>query len=81
MPQIGAERAQDAALDHVQAPKQQRDAAHQVEKNDRSHRMNAHAIVVAQLLATTAMIESSIGVADRMPYFDSRRRFFRTRRL
>ena len=32
-PQVGPERAQDAALDHVQAPQQQRHAAHQVEKN------------------------------------------------
>ena len=36
-PQIGTERAQDAAVDHVQAPQQQRHAAHQVEKNDASH--------------------------------------------
>ena len=38
-PQIGAERAQDAAVDHVQAPQQQRHAAHQVEKNERAHRL------------------------------------------
>ena len=36
-PQVRAERAQDAAVDHVQAPQQQRDAAHQIEKNDRAH--------------------------------------------
>ena len=35
--QIGSERAQDPAVDHVQAPQQQRDAAHQVEKNEASH--------------------------------------------
>ena len=35
--QVGAERARDAALDHVQAPEQQRDATHQIENNDRSH--------------------------------------------
>jgi hypothetical protein len=37
--QIGAECAHDAAVDHVQSPEQQRDAAHQVE-NDRT----AHAL-------------------------------------
>ena len=36
-PQVGAERAQDAAVDHVQAPQQQRHAAHQVEKYEASH--------------------------------------------
>jgi hypothetical protein len=35
--EIGTERAQDAALDHVQAPQQQRHATHQVEKNHASH--------------------------------------------
>ena len=35
--QVGPERAQDSAVDHVQAPQQQRDAAHQVEKNQASH--------------------------------------------
>ena len=35
--QIGAERAQDAAVDHMQAPQQQCHAAHQVEKNQASH--------------------------------------------
>jgi hypothetical protein len=35
--QIGSERAQDAAVDHMQAPQQQRDATHQVEKNQTSH--------------------------------------------
>ena len=35
--QVGAERAQDAALDHMQAPQQQGDAAHQVEENNRAH--------------------------------------------
>ena len=35
--QIGAERAQNSAVDHVQAPQQQRHAAHQVEKNQASH--------------------------------------------
>ena len=35
--QVRAERAQNAAVDHVQAPQQQRNAAHQVEKNDASH--------------------------------------------
>ena len=35
--QIGSERAQDPAVDHMQAPQQQRDAAHQVEKNQTSH--------------------------------------------
>ena len=34
---FGSERAQDAAVDHMQAPQQQRDAAHQVEKNQTSH--------------------------------------------
>ena len=36
-PQVRAERAQDAAVDHVQAPQQQRHAAHQVEQNHASH--------------------------------------------
>jgi hypothetical protein len=36
-PQVGAEGAQNAAVDHMQAPQQQRDAAHQVEKNQASH--------------------------------------------
>ena len=36
-PQIGTERAQNSAVDHVQAPQQQRHAAHQVEKNHASH--------------------------------------------
>ena len=35
--QIGAEGAQDPALDHVQAPEQQGDAAHQVEDDQASH--------------------------------------------
>ena len=35
--QVRAERAQDAAVDHVQAPQQQRHAAHQVEQNHASH--------------------------------------------
>ena len=35
--EIGAERAQDSAVDHVQAPQQQRNATHQVEKNHGSH--------------------------------------------
>ena len=35
--QVGTEGAQNAAVDHVQAPQQQRDAAHQVEKNHASH--------------------------------------------
>ena len=35
--QVGAERAQDAGLHHVQAPQQQRDATHQVEKDYGSH--------------------------------------------
>ena len=35
--QIRSERAQDPAVDHMQAPQQQRDAAHQVEKNQTSH--------------------------------------------
>ncbi len=35
--QVGTERAQDAAVDHVQAPQQQRHATHQVEKNHASH--------------------------------------------
>ncbi len=35
--QIGAERAQNPAVDHVQAPQQQRHATHQVEKNHASH--------------------------------------------
>ncbi len=34
---IGAERAQNPAVDHMQAPQQQRHAAHQVEKNQASH--------------------------------------------
>ena len=38
--QIGAERAQDPAVDHVQAPQQQRDAAHQVEQNQASHALS-----------------------------------------
>jgi hypothetical protein len=38
--EIGAEGAHDAALDHVQAPKQQCCAAHQVEKDDRAHRVS-----------------------------------------
>ena len=37
--QVGAERAQHAAQDHVQAPQQQRHAAHQIEQDDRSHRV------------------------------------------
>ena len=32
-PQVGAERPDDPAVDHVQAPQQQRHAAHQVEKD------------------------------------------------
>jgi hypothetical protein len=32
-PQVGAERAHDAAVDHVQAPQQQRHAAQQVERS------------------------------------------------
>ena len=36
-PQVGPERAQDSAVDHMQAPQQQRHAAHQVEKNHGSH--------------------------------------------
>ncbi len=35
--QVGPERAQDPAVDHMQAPQQQRHAAHQVEKNQASH--------------------------------------------
>ena len=35
--QIGTEGAQNPAVDHVQAPQQQRHAAHQVEKNHASH--------------------------------------------
>ena len=31
------ERAQNAALDHVQAPEQQGHPAHEIEKNDRAH--------------------------------------------
>src|SRR5207253_10046207 len=37
LPQIGTEGAQYPAVDHVQAPQQQRHATHQVEKNDTSH--------------------------------------------
>ena len=37
MAQVRAERAQNAALHHVQAPQQQRNAAHQVEEDNRSH--------------------------------------------
>src|SRR5882672_5854557 len=37
MTQVRAECAQDAALDHVKAPQQQRDAPHQIQKNDRTH--------------------------------------------
>ena len=36
--QIRTERAQHAGEDHVQAPQQQRHAAHQVKQNNRSHR-------------------------------------------
>jgi len=36
-PQVRAEGAQDAAVDHMQAPQQQRDAAHQIEKDQTSH--------------------------------------------
>src|SRR6202011_3771903 len=35
--QVRAERTQNAAVDHVQAPQQQRHAAHQVEKNHGPH--------------------------------------------
>jgi hypothetical protein len=35
--EVGTECAQDPAVDHVQAPQQQRNAAHQVKKNDASH--------------------------------------------
>src|SRR6266404_3763755 len=35
--EIGAESAQNSAVNHVQAPQQQRDAAQQVEKNQASH--------------------------------------------
>ena len=35
--EIGTERAQNSAMDHMQAPQQQRHAAHQVEKNHTSH--------------------------------------------
>ena len=37
-PQVGAEGADDAAVDHVQAPQQQRHAAHEVEKDDATHK-------------------------------------------
>ena len=37
--QIGTERAQHAGEDHVQAPQQQRHAAHQIKQNNRSHRV------------------------------------------
>jgi hypothetical protein len=36
-PHLGAERPLDPAPDHVQAPKQQCDAAHEVEQNERAH--------------------------------------------
>ena len=36
--QIGTERSHGPALDHVQAPKRQGDAPHQVEENERTHR-------------------------------------------
>ena len=39
--QIGTERAQHAAEHHVQAPQQQRHAAHQIKQNDRSHRKSS----------------------------------------
>jgi hypothetical protein len=38
-PELGAERSHDPAADHVQAPKQQGDTAHQVEKNNASHQL------------------------------------------
>jgi hypothetical protein len=37
LPSALPERAQHAAEDHMQAPQQQRDAAHQVKKYDASH--------------------------------------------
>jgi hypothetical protein len=36
-PQIGTERAHDAALNQVRAPEQQGDPTHQVEENDCTH--------------------------------------------
>jgi hypothetical protein len=39
--EIGPERAQNPAVDHVEAPQQQRHAAHQVEKNHASHDRSA----------------------------------------
>ena len=38
--QIGAERAQHAAEHHVQAPQQQRHAAHQIKQDQASHRLS-----------------------------------------
>lgn len=35
--QVGSERAQNPAVDHVQAPQQQRHATHQIEQNHTSH--------------------------------------------
>jgi hypothetical protein len=35
--QVGAEGTRNAALDHVQAPEQQRDATHQIKNYDRGH--------------------------------------------
>ena len=37
--QIGTERAQNSAVDHVQAPQQQCHATHQIEKNEASHQL------------------------------------------
>ncbi len=47
-PQFGAEGAHDPAADHVQAPQEQGNSAHQVKKNDASHR-------TARLVSTITM--------------------------
>ncbi len=40
---FGSERAQDPAVDHMQAPQQQCDAAHQIEENQTSHALSVSA--------------------------------------
>ena len=59
-PQVGTERAQDSAVDHMQAPQQQRHAAHQIEQNHGSHDrlLPGHSILRVQARAKLLRINN-----------------------
>jgi hypothetical protein len=54
--EIGPEGAHDPTADHVQAPKEQSDRRHQVEKNDASHRLAS--LTLAPVPKTAAPVRS-----------------------